>query len=75
MIMKKVNLIIKGNLLLSTGGGNIYCGVDNLNDYDITSAIIIEGDITCDSITANSLTLVTGNIIFIDKEGGYDANE
>lgn len=73
--MEKVNLIIKGNLLILRGRGNIYCGVDNLNDYDITSAIIIEGDVTCDSITANSLTLVTGNVTFINKEGGYDANE
>lgn len=71
--MEKVNLLIKGNLFLATGGGRIYGGVDNLNDYDLTSAIIIEGNITCDSIDSNGLTLVTGSITFIDKEGGeYD---
>lgn len=68
--MEKVNLLIKGNLFLTTGGGRIYCGIDNLNDYDLTSAIIIEGNITCDSIDSNGLTLVTGSITFISKKGG-----
>lgn len=69
--MEKVNLLIKGNLFLTTGGGGrIYGGIDNLNGYDLTSAIIIEGNITCDSIDSNGLTLVTGSITFINKKGG-----
>lgn len=65
----KPNLFIRGNLLsdsyLSTiGGGNIYFRVSE-EDCDLSSAIIIDGDVRVPNIAAYGLVAVTGK-----AEGG-----
>lgn len=75
--MKKVNLLVKGDVISnimsiqpSTGGGSnvdLICKA-NPEDYDLTSAIIIEGNLDIDSITVRGIVAITGR--FVTKRVG-----
>lgn len=68
--MNKANLVIKGNLvcknIITTGGGlqNDVISFANLDDFDISEAVIIEDNLVINStICCNGLVLITGDII------------
>lgn len=67
--MNKANLVIKGNLvcknIITTGGlQNDVISFANLDDFDISEAVIIEDDLVINStICCNGLVLITGDII------------
>ena len=66
--MNKANLVIKGNLvykdIITTGGGSqndVICFA-NLDDFDISEAVIIEDNLVINStICCNGLVLITGD--------------
>lgn len=70
--MEKVNVIIKGNLIAEgyidinkEGGGHessLLSNVDNLDGYDISQAIIIDGSLICDNFIYTGTVIVTGYV-------------
>lgn len=68
----KANLVIKGDVIsngyisASVGGGenrpSLLSKVDNLDNYDISEAIIIDGDLICDNFEYAGLVIVTGYV-------------
>lgn len=68
----KANLVIKGDVIsngyisASVGGGenrpSLLSKVDNLDNYDISEAIIIDGDLVCDNFEYAGLVIVTGYV-------------
>ena len=74
--MKKVDLVIKGNLFAEkvAGGGEIPLNVSTLDDpnqYDLKNAIIIEGDLDITSLTGCGVVVCTGAVT-VRKKGGTD---
>lgn len=69
---KQVNLYIRGNLICSCisascgGGGELLslCGNEDLTGFDISRAIIIDGDVHVESFNTGGMTVVVlGNIV------------
>lgn len=68
----KVNLVIKGDVIsngyisASVGGGenrpSLLSKVDNLDNYDISEATVIDGDLICDNFEYAGLVIVTGYV-------------
>lgn len=68
----KANLVIKGDVIsngyisASVGRGenrpSLLSKVDNLDNYDISEAIIIDGDLVCDNFEYAGLVIVTGYV-------------
>lgn len=68
----KVNLVIKGDVIsngyisASVGGGenrpSLLSKVDNLDNYDISEATVIDGDLICDNFEYTGLVIVTGYV-------------
>lgn len=67
----KVNLVIKGDVIsngyisASVGGENrpsLLSKVDNLDNYDISEATVIDGDLICDNFEYAGLVIVTGYV-------------
>lgn len=68
----KVNLVIKGDVIsngyisASVGGGenrpSLLSKVDNLDNYDISEATVINGDLICDNFEYAGLVIVTGYV-------------
>lgn len=74
--MKKVDLLIKGNLFADKveGGGKLSLDVTTLADpskYDLTNATIIEGDLDIVSLTCCGIVVCTGAVTS-RKKGGCD---
>nr|DAI06382.1 MAG TPA: hypothetical protein [Crassvirales sp.] len=47
------------------GGGHepsLLCNVDNLDNYDISQAIIIDGSLICDNFIYTGTVIVTGYV-------------
>lgn len=68
--MSRVKMLIRGNLKcknIAGGGKQGLVIFANENEYDISEAVVIEGDVYTDSIVCDGLTLITGDVI-IDKE-------
>lgn len=59
-------LVIKGNLIISTGGrcNQPVIAYADLNDYDISNATVIEGDTYAVSIYSNESIIVTGEVSY-----------
>lgn len=75
--MRKVDLLIIGNLLtinkLHVGGGKLqHCPADKLDEYyDLSEAVVIEGDVVVDSfVSKGKFVVVTGAIS--TKGGSYE---
>lgn len=67
----KANLVIKGDVIsngyisASVGEGNrpsLLSKVDNLDNYDISEAIIIDGNLVCNNFEYAGLVIVTGYV-------------
>lgn len=68
----KVNLVIKGDVIsngyisASVGEGenrpSLLSKVDNLDNYDISEATVIDGDLICDNFEYAGLVIVTGYV-------------
>nr|DAO26031.1 MAG TPA: hypothetical protein [Crassvirales sp.] len=68
----KANLVIKGDVIsngyisTSVGGGenrpSLLSKVDNLDNYDISEATVIDGDLICDNFEYAGLVIVTGYV-------------
>ena len=67
----KANLVIKGDVIsngyisASVGGENrpsLLSKVDNLDNYDISEAIIIDGNLVCNNFEYAGLVIVTGYV-------------
>lgn len=68
----KVNLVIKGDVIsngyisASVGGGenrpSLLSKVDNLDNYDISEATVIDGDLVCNNFEYAGLVIVTGYV-------------
>lgn len=68
----KVNLVIKGDVIsngyisASVGGvenrPSLLSKVDNLDNYDISEATVIDGDLICDNFEYAGLVIVTGYV-------------
>lgn len=66
----KVNLVIKGDIIsngyisASVGGDrpSLLSKVDNLDNYDISEAIIIDGNLVCNNFEYAGLVIVTGYV-------------
>ncbi|QOR58263.1 hypothetical protein [uncultured phage cr106_1] len=67
----KVNLVVKGDII-SNGcisarvvGGyepSLLSKVENLDDYDISQAIIIDGNLICDNLIYTGTVIATGYV-------------
>lgn len=73
---KKVDLLIKGDLIINSNGGGAYlfqCKDSRLAEYfDITNSAVINGDLTVDSIDSAELVIVvTGHLVV---KGGNHAS-
>ena len=72
---QKPKLLIRGNLLITkclqmlTGGKLDIISLANESEYDLSETIIIEGDVTIDSLQIDGLALVTGGFTIL-REGG-----
>lgn len=74
----KADIVIYGNLLsndkiISMGGGNLYSSYSKeelINEFDITDACIINGDLHVDSFNAGNLCVVVCGALSV--EGGYN---
>lgn len=70
--MEKVTLLIRGNLIckeILLGGGKsdlVTCA--NENDYDISEAIVVDGDVNLGVVACSGIILVTGDVILNKKE-------
>lgn len=68
----KVNLVIKGDVISNgyisasvEGGENrpsLLSKVDNLDNYDISEATVIDGDLVCNNFEYAGLVIVTGYV-------------
>lgn len=69
----KANLVIKGDVIsngyisasVGRGGENrpsLLSKVDNLDNYDISEAIIIDGNLVCNNFEYAGLVIVTGYV-------------
>lgn len=69
----KVNLVVKGDIISNgcissrvvEGGGHepsLLSNVDNLDGYDISQAIIIDGSLICDNFIYTGTVIVTGYV-------------
>ena len=74
---QKIDMLIKGNLIADAnisklGGGEIFLQISNKEkDYDITSAIVVNGDVHVSSFETGSKTiLVCGYVTAFGKEDG-----
>ena len=68
--MKKVDILIKGNLCCSTTGGGLIACRHLPSDYDVNGAVIITGDTRFTSIDIKDKTvLVLGHITALEKGG------
>ena len=47
------------------------CGEELPSDYDISDAVIIDGDIHCRSISCNGIVVCKGSYTVIEKGGDY----
>lgn len=65
----KVNLVIKGNVISNgyisprveeENRSSLLSKVDNLDNYDISEATVIDGDLICDNFEYAGLVIVTG---------------
>ena len=74
MEKEKVDMLIRGNLICENklNGGGVISGYDEELDtqYDISCAIIIDGDVHVNAFdSSHSIVLVTGFVA--TKGGGY----
>lgn len=71
---KKVNLLIKGNLLVInniTGGGIFSTSLEQLEEhFNVSEAAIIEGDLNIESFDCRSLCVVVLGAV-VAKGGNY----
>lgn len=68
--MKKVDVLIKGNLCCSAAGGGLIACRQIPSDYDVSGAVIITGDTRFTSIDIKDKTvLVLGHITALEKGG------
>lgn len=71
---KKVDLLIKGNLLVInniTGGGIFSTSLEQLEEYfNVSEAAIIEGDLNIESFDCRSLCVVVLGAV-VAKGGNY----
>lgn len=70
----KVNLVVKGDIIsngcisskiVEGGGGHessLLSNVDNLDGYDTSQAIIIDGSLICDNFIYTGTVIVTGYV-------------
>ena len=69
----KVNLVVKGDIIsngcisskIVEGGrheSSLLSNVDNLDGYDISQAIIIDGSLICDNFIYTGTVIVTGYV-------------
>ena len=49
------------------------CGGELPSDYDISDAVIIDGDIHCRSISCNGIIVCKGSYTVIEEGGNYGA--
>lgn len=72
---KKVNLLIKGNLLVInniTGGGIFSTSLEQLEEhFNVSEAAIIEGDLNIESFDCRSLCVVVLGAV-VAKGGNYE---
>ena len=47
------------------------CGEELPSDYDISDAVIIDGDIHCRSISCNGIVVCKGSYTVIEEGGNY----
>ena len=47
------------------------CGGELPSDYDISDAVIIDGDIHCRSISCNGIVVCKGSFTVIEEGGNY----
>lgn len=57
----------------STGAVEVItlCGEELPSDYDISDAVIIDGDIHCRSISCNGIVVCKGSFTVIEEGGDY----
>lgn len=82
----KINLFVNGNLCVTeakrgstegqsscTGAVEVItlCGGELPSDYDISDAVIIDGDIHCRSISCNGIVVCKGSYTVIEEGGDY----
>lgn len=82
----KINLFVNGNLVCDrsearehrgqsscTGAVEVItlCGEELPSDYDISDAVIIDGDIHCRSISCNGIVVCKGSFTVIEEGGDY----
>ena len=49
------------------------CGGELPSDYDISDAVIIDGDIHCRSISCNGIVVCKGSFTVIEEGGDYES--
>lgn len=72
--MKKVDLLVKGNIIAHVlgGGTNTSINIEALgdpSDYDLTNALIIEGNLDIETIKGYGVIICTGVAASTGKEG------
>lgn len=85
----KVNLIVKGNLIaktidestphrrggISTGSTTIV-NTDDLSNFDVSGAVVIEGDINVSKFYYNGIVVVTGQVVSLgESDNNNKTNE
>lgn len=71
--MKKVDLLVKGNIISNVIGGGAKAllniqALSNPDNYDLTNAIIIEGNLNIKSIKGFGFVICTGAVVAIGEE-------
>lgn len=70
--MKKAKLLIRGNLIcketLIGGGKNDLIIYADESEFDISEAVVMDGNVTIDILACNGIVLVTGAVL-VKKEG------
>lgn len=72
--MKKVDLLVKGNIIAHVLGGGTNTSINiealgNPSDYDLTNALIIEGNLDIETIKGYGVIVCTGVVASTGKEG------
>lgn len=72
--MKKVDLLVKGNIIAHILGGGTNTSINiealgNPGDYDLTNALIIEGNLDIETIKGYGVIVCTGVAASTGKEG------
>ena len=76
----KINLFVNGNLVCDRSKAREHrgavevitlCGEELPSDYDISDAVIIDGDIHCRSISCNGIVVCKGSYTVIEEGGDY----